>query len=784
MQIPINIFKGLYTNIDSADLEPTYFTRAENVKVYPGFIKGEGYNLTQENYPEVFGDKIVYYDFVFMDDDKYKNILRDGELVYDYIQNIQKHTILITYGTNQNTTGYFIFMDGVHIGTHTSDDATQYPFVINDKGVCKVLFKERAYLLAKYNRLYWTYGTGFQSNPQFLGPNTNNLEGYRFYPLVKTLNVDGQQALLNFDLETSASPPTIIDIYINKVIDGYEYSHPNGNRFIYCKAVEFKDIDGHIVPFSNETGYLLLLRASLVDGSGNLINSVWAFWKGHDELQPHPTNYFTWDLTKVRWQVEINGEPDSVVLPDFGLPENWAFMTEEQVEEWLGPPENYNVFQYNITNVALENGFENTDITEAITTVVIGDNEFPVNYKKLSATNKYVMKVTPNYGNISTIYPEKIAIKIYIRNKTTAADIETRDFELCYTIPLVSGKQVYYPKYIDSLTPNGIFLSQTIGKAVDIDTYKIETAFDDYVSVGGVSFILKNGNILYPTVGDGIIHTDMFYAENYIPGVSGNWLTSYANTLGVFKKDEEVLTLVDFQPVEATMLFYIKDQLGYRIKDYQDIVETTDGTFILLREGIYIINQSDRQWLSEAINDIVEAAYDNGSGRIYYNTYAKELYFLTSLGYYVLRFNTRTWSKFTLNLPKYLAKPIKNITGPQEADPVIDVIDDYEGNVYFLTEQYKYKLISGIPKQGTLKTVYLGGNELSMKKILESTRYDINGKVIWDNKTKETEGRKILRIFNHIRKRIPRDGIDIEFKFEGTLYGAELTIEGVPYERL
>ena len=199
--IKIRQFGGLKTFIDPADMENGYFNTFKNIRSYAGYAESAKLNATDSNIIVPIGQTLILFDFVYLDEDKYKNLLKDNKLVYDYTQNIQKYELMITYGNNQNSTGYSIFIDNVFIGMHhTADEGTQYPYIINEKGIVKILFKEIAYLLAKYNRYYWGYeGADPAHLPSFIGEE-EIAEAFIMYPLVKELSNAKEDAMFIFSI--------------------------------------------------------------------------------------------------------------------------------------------------------------------------------------------------------------------------------------------------------------------------------------------------------------------------------------------------------------------------------------------------------------------------------------------------------------------------------------------------------------------------------------------------------------------------------------------------------
>lgn len=750
----------------------------------PIAISMGGTNYTQSWFSVLNGLKIkftqVLYTSTFNNVKKWtiKSIVDSySELENNYVQNIQKYLFQISY-SNGN---YHFFINGEEVNNSPfADSPHQYPKIINEKGILKVLMKSRALWIGKINRSYWNRN----------GTLTNIPEGFYVYPLVEGLPGGTFGKLFNFDLQSEQNVTNIIPVTTRLFSDNYAFQQPLYGQLLRSVAYELLDINGNTVPFSNADGFLLLPRMVnlTIDSNNNFGKYFYAFWTGHTEISPHPTTgiHIGEDVTPNKdgwtflWNIRESDTKDGFWqgTGSFADGNQWIFFQTDKdwtipqsLTDWLSRTD----LTVDLGKIASEHYFDPGQDIEFLTTVFLNNSEYPIDYQSLkSLGSPFIIRITPGV-DMDYIYKNKITANIYFRYRNNITDVNDKEFEFCYGVQFTIGKpENYTNKYINKLTPNGIFLTQMIGKFFDPSTYKIITAFDDYANVAGVPYILKNSNVHYPAVGGGAILNN-FYYENVVPGIEGERLIAFANLLGVFSGTRELMTLIDFSPVESSMIFYIKDTLEYKVKDEKDLIETPEGTFIHLKEGVYITNGRERTLISEPINDIVKRYYS--SSNIFYNSYHKQLFYIVMnskvSALYCFDFETQSWSEYSL---------------PRNYDsknPIIDFIEDYEGNIYFITKAESYKL-SYIAKSGELELSYIDLQEYSISKRINYLAADHTGTIeaVGIAKNENNNPRGIRYLFNRLANRKPIKDIVVGIKFNGSLYGVEMDIETMRTEQL
>lgn len=217
------------------------------------------------------------------------------------------------------------------------------------------------------------------------------------------------------------------------------------------------------------------------------------------------------------------------------------------------------------------------------------------------------------------------------------------------------------------------------------------------------------------------------------------------------------------------MIFIPVADYDIRVKNYFDIIETPEGTLVNNSEGILLIANEQRAFISNQIKDIVKNNFDKSS--IFYNNYSKELYYTFDNELYIYRFETQSWSYFKdLNKPDFKIK---------------DVSDDYSGTIYFIvhSERNKKEVYSIQYAAGNGKIGYknIDFQNTSLKKSLYSLSVDYEGQIKFLNRNRKASKRKVDNIPVPILKRKFKDFIEFEMEFNGKIYSFELFLEAIPY---
>jgi len=779
----IREFRGLKTYIDPADMENGYFNTFKNIRPYAGYAKAQSLKAEDNNFSVPAGQDLVLYKYVFLDEDKHKNKF-NGKIIYDYIQNIKKSKLIITYGNNYSSTGYSIYIDNEFIGIHSIvDEGIQYPRIINENGIIKIFFTEKAYWVGKIHRWKWTETEAVLT------------EGTIMYPLVHTLGQNNNYYVTTLN-DTAEKLYTIYRVE-HSVVEHSIW----GNQHRYALYDEFDNFI--FLPTSD--GYLWTLFLSIYENDPN-IDPFGGFFK-FDGMNPAPS-VARHGVVNIPW-IHVEPGDEHLVIKDAlnGLDKGWApegiyYLYKrfdegqhftDSILQWLtNMIPDYNAYEeghgytkiINKSEVGIPSG---KPYVEIITTAVINNNEFAIDYtsERFDVAQDYVvsLKVSLRANFPSTDVEVLVFYARYAEDKFQAQQI---DFEQFATVPLMSEIEPDLKVFLTSLSTNGIFLAQTIGKAINPDTYEIIHNPSDYISINGVAFALRGGNVHYPAVGTGTVLNNVFYPENIIPQIYGKYLTNIDNKLAVFAENEELMTLIDFQVVSGQLLFFTRGRATYKIKNHWDLIETPEGTIISLKDGIYVSNGDKRTMISLPINDIIRENYDTSS--IYYNSYEKEVIYFSGNKLFIYRFETASWSEMdiagiTLKRSDGSEPIIVNNGWEPTNEPVtiIDIIDDYAGNMYGVFSNNKIYKITYQNAIGTFKLDYVDAQELTYKKRLNWMAVDADGSV---NGTTVDEGRTIYMFNRMLKDRKPNSWIEIGAQFTGTLYNIELDTEIFPTRKV
>ena len=283
---------------------------------------------------------------------------------------------------------------------------------------------------------------------------------------------------------------------------------------------------------------------------------------------------------------------------------------------------------------------------------------------------KYVIKLE-NFVFPGIITPNKnyrvTSVALYIRQD------DKDDFQQVMVWDINKGKQdpsIFDILYIDALTSNGVFLSQTIGAVYKPKEYKPIDKFVDYIEIDGIAYAISDQRAYHPSIGSGMIMNGVFL--DYIPEVEGDLLSDINGTLGVFGTQLKLVVAQDSR--DGYLLFSIKDKMNFKIRDQYDLATSPEGIIILTKRGIYVTNGYERKLISEEINNLVEKNFDKGS--IFYHQTDDILFYTYQDGlnnFYTYRYDFvyGNWSEIKGGIPGELTF---------SEDGIIHYV--YDGKVY------------------------------------------------------------------------------------------------------
>jgi len=751
MQIPIRLFKGLYTNVDKTDIPENYFPEYRNIRTRPGFIESVSYGLSSIPFELEADETILVHTIIEIDNDKFENELIDNKLVNKYQQNLVLFPFVITI--KPYSSFYLCQIWVKEENTWVKPDNCNYttasnipPKIVNENGFVKILAKEKVYSFGKLNRNYFAYDdvTVIKTIPS----------NYYLFPLVEGYNrsLNLIKKVFNYEIK----PITDVDeqpVKLTIVDMNYPLTYL-GLTFETIRLKVTNKLTNKRILYPNEQQDMICFKWNITTPtqSGNVI------LLGVDEFDRYTNIETILPNIKVRTKVKLTDGSGTDALRN-----EWFYVL------WYTDSSNLQTIldttladlKVDLVQIATTNSFSSGDDLELVTTMFVGEAEYIINYEKVKTTlEQYALAVTINGAKFPYLDWRKTGFALYMRYKAPEGT-EDRDYENVFSLSITDGLQKDFPFFIDKLSGNGLFLTQFIGKFFEEDNYQIITAYDDYMTAGGISYIIKNGNILFPVVGGGAIKPDMYYPENIITGVSGTILTEIANKLGIFNKNKELLTIIEAQPVEGTLLFFPIDKVGYTIRDKEDIIYTADGLFVHLREGIFLITDRERVLLSLEINDIIKDNYETGN--IYYNNYDKELYYQNANGFYVYYFDMKSWSQIDFSLPT----PLVSVSNLNKV-------------LYFATEKDIYELVKSTDTIGYIKSHLYGAEALTFVKTINHLSFDYEGKIRYNDKEISSEERKQKEIHRRIEQRIPKRLEEFEIEFEGKIYNLEANFDIFP----
>lgn len=319
-------------------------------------------------------------------------------------------------------------------------------------------------------------------------------------------------------------------------------------------------------------------------------------------------------------------------------------------------------------------GFPNTSTHfDMIATAVLDENEEVIIWthsEEVDVTNeKYAIK-------LSIVYPARdgnrrlTRIRFYL--KFTGDTDFTKVKELNYIDPDIEDAQTFYITTEDFV---GELLAQNIGFLFDEgnpQTYKIINNIRDIATHSSVSIALRQNdfnNVYYSIVGGGTLQDDLFYTATVLPVKTIGYLQAVAvlgNGLALVGEDR--VTLVNIDEIAGNLTFSLNDTLEFGVKDRYDAIEMQGGLLLHTKEGIFITDGYNKQWISEAINNIVRDNYS--TGRVFYNSNKQQIYYFPTMNmtYYLFSMERKKWEKYSI-----------------KDEEAVDFFLDLNGNETFLT---------------------------------------------------------------------------------------------------
>lgn len=771
-KIKIQQFKGLLNYGDLADSSLEYASQLSNVKIYPGYIESIGYKLNKIDIDIPSTENLIKIFYAFLDKDKFKNKVSGNNLIRDYIQDINKHKIIITEEEENDYSKYYIYVDDnkidfVHIGSKN-----QTPQYENSNGILKIFFKETSYYLSKFER----YIKRYVVTPVFSQWTFQEYNGIKINRLIHR----EQNNVFPFNIEQiSSDPETTIPIRLEIV--GTTLYQWQGVQFAVLSCRVINKLTDETIIYPSVNGYfnyiLMMSSMQLYDDP-----PYYGYFFGANVREAEiitnfrPENFpgKIYDNKSYKGSfVQFYRNLEKTELFSYAEGEDFYLFGTNQAHTNYSNLilDNLEINLLKLQSYSNEFKFPAVTTSEFVVTINNSQGEYIHSVKSFDGyIENFLFKIS---GLDTSTIPEDITqINLYLSTKLKVTEdnlFEIKQHDLVLSISLVEDKLPNFPIYIDQLTPKGIYLVQRIGMPYSPVLYKLVDGFTQYKTINGISFAINNDRIYYPAVGNATVLNNIFYENNYIPSVEGQIITEISKKLGIIDTNKGIIQIIDFQPVETTLLFIPIINYDSKVKDYFDIIYTEEGTIFNTSDGILVTNSQNREIISNNIKNIIIENFDKS--KIFYNRYKRELYYTYDNQLYIFNFSMFSWSSVTI---------LDRLDGE-----IKDIIEDYEGNFYFVIIDNRNKM--GIYKleeyltYASVKYSTINLGEITFKKAIKHISFDFEGEVIYNDIKRLSDRRVTTTIPINLLQRKFKDHLDIGYSFKGKIYSFEIDLDITPH---
>lgn len=520
-KISINEWKGLYTNVDEARLNPEFQSKAFNVRFKTGYMESDGYTRL----PIEDSSNVIYMGSVRLDEDRLgSKITQTGEeIIPDYTQSYRDY-LFIQYS---NFT-IALKAGGITFPIEGELDS-QIKKIIEIDGNVKILCESGTlYHLGRIKR-YFKEGIGSINKSLYL---------------VKAIDLDSH---INVSVTTSNQDAEVE------------------------KEVYFKYIRTEIIEINGVNYWRHLFEE--YDEVGLITPEVW-FLAPIGTIPPPPrleaymwiTANFLADYTP------INMPWTQIRQPSLDDPANnrYGVRTGNFIAATFRTMKPISVTDY---------GFDKKDFEFLVTTVYDDANEYVISSKKGStAFTKYFIKLETS---IHEDFNKRITgFNFYLRfNKYDDFQL-VKSYNLTLGKPTeeIDGA-------LTSLMLTGIYLSQTIGFVYDIGAlYRPVTSFNDYIQIAGIAYGIYQSRVYYCSVGKGQIMKEVFYdyipeAEGEFLADINGYLGVFSSQLDIIVAQDsgEGYLLFSFKD---SLNFSIRDQYDLATSPEGIIIHTERGIYV------------------------------------------------------------------------------------------------------------------------------------------------------------------------------------------------------------
>lgn len=765
-KLGIREFKGIYSNISSVDRNTDFVQDAENMVFENGYCHTEQLSISEVNefeLPSEWADlAIEALEYSYVSDDIYRKKVTT-------FSNKEVQVVVYTIPTGRYIKYKSEETELVEYREDPDDDELQFisgkSYVVHDSGVIRIYTPKTYYILqwindglVLTNMGLFTRSSGNLTFKQILesGVVEQNKAGVELYLTL-------EDSLSDFITSTVPLRFKIVNKDTGVVILGdkwwrvwYEQERNTQSFKLRVELDMYWDIAedtestslGHPI---TEAGLSLPLGW---DGG----NSFYGFYIGK----------------------AVGGNPREAMrslLDDFLNGTSGTTVLQQNFQLLL----DFNLY-YDLITIDEDSGFDANRVDFLLTYIFDKKTEIVVASYSLDASN-----TTSEYGVQFDLTPPNwlskrvTGMRLYAKERLTTDEesYEYQDYNEYKFFDLTRTDTVYLFVVL-AIDDSGVPLTNNIGLFYKNETYKLITGgIEVYKKVDGIGYILYKERLYGSTIGAGNIQDETFYEPEALTMFQEGkiqYIADINNSLGVITKG--TVHLLAATDISGALVYTVKDTMNLQFKDYRDIVESAEGIFIHSSQGIYVTNGFAKTLVSEAINDVIIANYENAS--IFYNEAYDELYYYagTNMWRFILR--TKTWTKH-----------------PYDIGELVWITEKQDGNIIIASSNLILSLghTTVVAKAVLDYGVLDFGDALSFKVVFDTTlilrvnpSQSLSGKVILECQGKEyvTSERQINisndNAFVYIRHRIPvnierrpKRLVALKYKF----YNIDLVVEAI-----
>ncbi len=638
INVKVNNFSGLYTNVSDSVSKETYFNFIE------GNINGKGIEakkLIPEKFGEFEGEEIIkIYPFV-LDNDRYGFDFDPEE--GKYVSNYRSSLIDVLLVVTKDNSGYYIRL-------LNAENNTLIKFY---KGIIKRNYLD--YLDFELIDTYKLNGTFLHAisydNSIYISTDKTiyaikhvNRKGinrqYNGYYIYENYEVTKDDILVDIETKDALEPEKI----------SVEKYFIVSSHIIDITKIEFDSGIWRVSP-------VLRIELTLIGSSGEYIDRIGFYYnestgkagsfkskEGFNIVKflyryndkEYSTDSTTFGSNSTKFYVAKSGDKVTALKVNVG---DQALIFDVNGKIYFsGDSKQVEInIEYHVQETFKKEIIKNSNgyINHVYVTVLKPNGEEYL-VDKIKLTNpydKFYFKLIINATKLFLLrFLDVYKVRLYLENGTA---------ELFYELNLFEGK-ISDETLIDNTKLSGIYIDQTLGFSYNKE-YNILRSFDSGVVIKGIPFLVKNGLVYYPNIANANV-VFVFNEDNVINRIRGKFLVNVSDNLGVIQEDR--LSLIVFNVEEGIFIYYLKDEIGIVLEKIEDSIGTPDGAIIKAKNGIFLSDGSNTKKISEPIDNLIAET----KGKIMFNVHNSELYYLTDNNLYVYDFKYNIWKNNSLDI--------------------------------------------------------------------------------------------------------------------------------------